>query len=97
MLLWLARKKRNSGFTLIEMLVTIIIVGVIAAISAPNLAGLLNRYRVNSALEEVEGAIKEAQKQAMRSGKSCTITINTVSKAISGGCLLSTRNLNDSN
>jgi prepilin-type N-terminal cleavage/methylation domain-containing protein len=101
MLLWLVHRKRNTGFTLIEMLVTVIVVAVIAAIASPNLLGLLNRNRVNSALEEVEGAIKEAQKQAMRNGTSCTINIDDSSdsiqtdNAISGGCLLSTRSLND--
>jgi prepilin-type N-terminal cleavage/methylation domain-containing protein len=101
MLLWLAHKKRNTGFTLIEMLVTFIIIGVIASIAAPNLLGLLNRNRVNSALEEVEGAIKEAQKQAIKTGKTCQIDINDSSdsdntdNAISGGCLLSTRSLNE--
>jgi prepilin-type N-terminal cleavage/methylation domain-containing protein len=98
MLLYNARKS-SSGFTLIEMLVTLIIVGVIAAIAAPNFLGLLNRNRVNEAAQQVEGALKEAQRQAMRKGKQCTININTTSKIISNpatnGCLLSSRNLNN--
>lgn len=101
MLLWLVRKK-DSGFTLIEMLVVVIIVGVIGAIAAPSFLGLLNRNRVNSALNELEGAIKEAQRQAIRSGQQCIITIDDSSDSnqddngISGGCLLSDRILDDS-
>jgi prepilin-type N-terminal cleavage/methylation domain-containing protein len=96
MLLYNARKS-NSGFTLIEMLVVIIIIGVIAAIAAPNLLGLLNRNRVNEAMRQVEGALKEAQKQALRTGKKCTINITTdaISNYGTEGCLLSKRNLND--
>lgn len=100
MLLYNARKS-NSGFTLIEMLVVVIIVGVIAAIAAPNFLGLLNRNRVNDAAQQVEGALKEAQRQAMRKGKPCTVDINTTSKTISSSgansCLLSTRDLNQNN
>lgn len=97
-----AARRSNSGFTLIEMLITIIVIGVIAAIAAPNFLGLLNRNRVNQAQRQVEGALKEAQRQAMRIGKQCSIDINTTSKTILNpttagitGCLLSNRNLNN--
>jgi prepilin-type N-terminal cleavage/methylation domain-containing protein len=96
-------RKSSSGFTLIEMMVTIIIIGVIAAISAPNFLGLLNRNRVNEAAQQVEGALKEAQRQAIRGGKQCSISIDLTNKIISNpdttpptnGCLLSSRNLNN--
>ena len=93
-------RKSSSGFTLIEMMVTIIIIGVIAAIAAPNFLGLLNRNRVNEAARQIEGALTEAQRQAMRRGRQCSVSIDTANKIISNpaggnGCLLSNRNLND--
>lgn len=96
MLLWRVRK-HNSGFTLIEMIAVIIIVGIIAAIASPNLLGLLNRNRVNEAMRQVEGALKEAHKQAIRDGSQCTININAngISNPAGGGCLLSNRTLNN--
>ena len=42
--------KNQSGFTLIEMLVTVILIGIVAAISAPNLIAMLNRNRSNQAM-----------------------------------------------
>ena len=93
-------RKSSSGFTLIEMMVTTIIIGVIAAIAAPNFLGLLNRNRVNQAAQQIEGALKEAQRQAMRRGSQCTISISEANDAITnptagGGCLLSNRVLDD--
>jgi prepilin-type N-terminal cleavage/methylation domain-containing protein len=82
MLLYNARKKSNKGFTLIEMLVTIIIIGVIASIAAPNFLGLLNQSRVKDGLAQVEGAIKESQRQAIRRGKTCKVKF--VTKTIDG-------------
>ena len=35
--------EKDKGFTLIEVITVVIIVGVLAAISAPNFLGLLNR------------------------------------------------------
>ena len=86
---------KNQGFTLIEVLTVTIIISIVAAIAAPNLLGLLNRNRVNQGLTQLEGAIKEAQRQAIRTGKSCTITLDTANNNISGGCLLNTRDLNE--
>ena len=100
MLLYNARKL-NSGFTLIEMLATIIIIGIIAAIAAPNFLGLLNRNRVNEAARQIEGALTEAQRQAIRRGRQCSISIDAANNLISNpaapanGCLLSNRNLNN--
>ena len=101
MLLYAAHKKMNKGFTLIEMITVVIIIGVIAAIAAPNFLGLLNRNRVNEATNQVEAALREAQKIAIRNGKSCSITISETNKTItnttgSNPCLLSNRELNDS-
>ncbi len=97
--MWHLNVRKSQGFTLIEMLATGIIISIVAAIAAPNLLGLLNRNRVNQGLAELEGAIKEAQRQAIRNGKSCTIKINAANNNIindpTDGCLLSTRNLNE--
>lgn len=84
----------DRGFTLIELMVALIIVGVIAAIATPNFVGLLNRTRVNSALEQLLGAVRETQRLAMRRGKKCRIDINLNTNILSstdGECLLNNR------
>ncbi len=89
---------KNLGFTLIEMLVTAIIVAVIAAVATPNLLGLLNQNKVKEGLGTVEGALKEAQRQAKKLGRTCTVTFDNSTKLITaapGGCLLRTRELDD--
>ena len=99
MLLWHVRKQ-NSGFTLIEMITVVIIIGVIAAIASPNLLGLLNRNRVNEAVREIEGGLREAQKQAISNGKQCTVNISATgltnpTAAGVNGCLLTNRIVNN--
>ena len=91
-------KKRDRGFTLIELMVTLIIVGVIAAIASPNFVGFLNRIRVDNSLEQLLGAIRETQRLAMRYGSSCKIYIDpdtNILDATDNNCLLNTRTINE--
>jgi prepilin-type N-terminal cleavage/methylation domain-containing protein len=88
-------RNKKQGFTLTEMLVAMIVVGILAAIITPNFLGLLNQNRVKEAQRQVEAALKEAQRQAIRRGRNCTVTIDTSAKTLSStnNCLLSTRTL----
>ena len=97
--MWHWNVRKNQGFTLIETLAVAIMVGILAAIAAPNLFGLLTSNRINQALSQIEGAITEAQRQAIRQGKSCTVEIDTTNNAIRGNpsnCLLNEREIADS-
>ena len=95
MLLYPVRKQNDSGFTLIEIIVVTIIIGIVAAISAPNFFSLLQRNRVTEALNSIEGALREGQKQAERDGELCDLTIDTANDQVSGNCLFNTRILDN--
>jgi prepilin-type N-terminal cleavage/methylation domain-containing protein len=71
------KKNRHRGFTLIEMLAVVIIVGILAAIAVPNLLGLIYKARIDDGLADIEGAIKEAKGQAIRLSKTCEIELAT--------------------
>jgi prepilin-type N-terminal cleavage/methylation domain-containing protein len=58
--------KAAFGFTLIEMLVVLAIVGVLSAIVGPTWLGSLNRQRLNSSQGQVFRAIRLAQSNAKR-------------------------------
>ncbi len=91
-------KKRDRGFNLTELMIALVIVGIIAAIASPNFLGLLSRYRLEGALQQLLGAINETQRLAMVRGKSCRINIDRNTNNITAntaGCLLSNRTIND--
>ncbi|MBM0743265.1 type II secretion system protein [Phormidium sp. CLA17] len=53
-----------AGFTLLEILVVLIIIGVLFAISAPSWNALMNRQRVGTVREQAVQVIREGQNQA---------------------------------
>ncbi|MEO1590608.1 MAG: type II secretion system protein [Cyanobacteria bacterium J06632_22] len=63
---WRALKPAASGFTLLELLVVIIIVGLIAAIAAPSWFQFLQVRRLAAAQDIVNNGIKEAQSKAQQ-------------------------------
>jgi len=54
-------KKNNKGFTLIEIMVVVIIIGILTAIVAPNIIGRVGDAQVTAAkqtIRSIEGAIR---------------------------------------
>ncbi len=64
----------TDGFTMIELLVVILMVGVIAAIAAPSWQSFLDRQRMNAARSDLMGVLKSAQDEAQARQQSKQVT-----------------------
>jgi len=65
-----------AGFTLIEVLVIIIIVGILFAIAAPSWVGFLNRQRITTARDQTFELLRSAQAEAKRTKVSRAIAFD---------------------
>ena len=60
---------RAAGFTLIELVVTVTLVGILAAISAPAIGGALRRADAREVARTMANAFRKARNQAMSAGQ----------------------------
>jgi prepilin-type N-terminal cleavage/methylation domain-containing protein len=68
-------KQKDKGFTIIELLVIMVIVGILAAIVAPGWLGFLNRQRLSAAQTQTTTVIREAQSRAKQQKKGWEVCI----------------------
>ena len=64
------------GYTLIEMMTVLVIVGILSAIAAPGWLSFMNSRRANTARDQVSQVLRQAQAQALRSKQSQTVAFN---------------------
>lgn len=81
-------QQKSRGFTLPEVLLIVITLGIFAALAAPSFLSWVNSKTVEDVLSQVEGALKEAQAEAIRKSQACELNISTSSiTSIPPNCL----------
>ncbi|MGE6244705.1 pilus assembly FimT family protein [Psychrobacter proteolyticus] len=92
----------GSGFTLIELMVTIAVLAIIVSIAAPNISTQLANQRVKATTSIIESALKEAKAESIIKRQNTSVIYNntanprTITVRNSSGTLL-TYNINDRN
>ena len=60
------KSSEQKGFTLLELMVTIVILGILATMAAPSYREMLERNRLRAEMEQWRNAFYLAQREAMR-------------------------------
>lgn len=88
----------NRGFTLIELIVAITVLGILAAIGFPSMVGFINDTRASSSTNEFLGAVTLARSEAIKRGRLVTICRSVNAETGTPACnaaVSGTRNADD--
>lgn len=75
----------DSGFSLVELIAVVMMVGILAAIALPSWSAFVNRQRINKVNDAVLALIQQAQQQAKRQKISYSVSFkvdNQIPKAV---------------
>ena len=68
---------KNSGFSFIELLTVIAIIGIVAGIVLPNVVAWLPKHRLNSGAEDIQSTLQLARLGAIKENANATVTFDT--------------------
>ena len=71
--------RKNSGFTLMELVVVIAIIGVLSAIAVPQYINWLPRYRAKKAAMELSGQLHNVKMRAIKQNRSIGVYFHPAS------------------
>jgi prepilin-type N-terminal cleavage/methylation domain-containing protein len=74
--------RRTGGFTVIEMLITLIIVGILSAIGVPSYLKLMKSYTLNQYAANMDYLVKYARVMAMEKTTNSGICVNSSTQLI---------------
>lgn len=69
----LGRIRSTRGFTLIELMVTVVIISVLAALATPGILARVNNYKTRSAAEQIATTYRLARLRAMGRGSAVVV------------------------
>jgi prepilin-type N-terminal cleavage/methylation domain-containing protein len=73
----LLMRKSSKGFTIVELMIVVAIIGIMALVTAPNLVNGLPTYRIKSAVRDSTSKLRSARSRAIKDKRDVTVSFDT--------------------
>lgn len=87
-------KRHSAGFSLIELMVTVAILGIIAAIAAPTYQTWIQNSKIRTASESIQNGLQLARAEALKKNMSVQFVLTDASSSWRVGCVTPVGDLN---
>jgi prepilin-type N-terminal cleavage/methylation domain-containing protein len=68
--------RKNSGFTLTELMVTIAVIAILASLAIPNFVAWLPNYRLRHGAEEIQSTLQFARVRAIKQNATARVSFD---------------------
>jgi type IV fimbrial biogenesis protein FimT len=79
-------KTKQQGFTIYELLITMLMIGIILSIGVPNMSGFMKNSRITSTANDLHASFQLARSEAARSKSNITICASANSMDAAAAC-----------
>jgi prepilin-type N-terminal cleavage/methylation domain-containing protein len=69
-------KRTQAGLTLIELIVTVVVIGILATVAAPSFSGFFERQRLVGAADSLYSSLRFARAEALKADQTVTLTFD---------------------
>ena len=79
--------RKNGGFTLLEMMVVVVVVGILTTLAVDTLKGVSLRQQKSAAAQEIQALLNQARSMARSTAVPATVTLTQVA-TVPGGTVV---------
>ena len=88
-----ANRPLSQGFTIVELMITLVIVGILATIALPSFSDFIRRGQVRSVTESVSSAMQLTRNEAVKRNEQVTMTFVLEARAACNDSILTSWNV----
>jgi prepilin-type N-terminal cleavage/methylation domain-containing protein len=78
---WRRDKNSSRAFTLVEIVIVLLIVGILAAVAAPKYSAALSSFRLQAVADRIAGDIRYAKRMAQQNSATQTIAFDAAANS----------------